>query len=142
MFDYIATKLTALKEKYFTYTDQRKKIKALDNISSCSEIPTMKSPGKFIWIIKEILKEDTLDQKQADFLDHMLKLTQKDYLLWCYRTRYVKDEMSRLAFEKQETQRAASIPQLIFNFEKKRPIPEIPVTVLMGNKNARTGKRV
>lgn len=65
----------------------------------------------YLALIETCMKDAFLDQKEKEFLHHMLTKYKVNYLRWAHKTKWVK---SQIAKRKQPL-----IPQLYIDFEKK-----------------------
>ena len=122
-------KLSELKQKFTSFFQHRKKVNALENFSGSVNF----HHRKYLNLIKGCINDGFLDEKEEEFLEHMLKKYEINYLEWSHRTKWLKAQMA---------QRRAPIvtrpqpAQMFFNFDKKQQTPvEVPVEVLMTDRH-------
>jgi len=134
--NYISMKLEQFKDKFDIFTKHRKKVKALENISSCTNFKHQ----SYLGLIKECLHEGFLEDQEEVFLDHMLHKYEVNYLDWCYKTKWLKKEMNKLASACKKTSE-----QIYIDFEKlmpKQPMPNIPVHLMKNGNGINAGVRI
>lgn len=134
--NYISMKLEQFKDKFDIFNKHKKKVKALENVSSCTNFKHQ----NYLGLIKECLHEGFLEDQEEVFLDHMLKKYEVNYLDWCYKTRWLKNEMKNLARSYTKTS-----AQIYMDFEKlmpKQQMPNIPVHLLNQGHGINTGVRI
>lgn len=126
--------LQVFKVQFDEFLQDKKKIKAIKNMSSVKGIPMHRR--KIFDLISSCTKIKFLNDYERVFLSGLLNEFKIDYLDWCYKTPWLKQqirEMKQAAREKRQSQ------QLYFNLDKKdtRTI-EVPVHIL--NKNGYTSR--
>ena len=125
----LTANLQAFRSHYNEFLQDRKKIKAIQNISDIKGIPMHKK--RIFDLILDCTKITFLDDHDRAFLGGLLTQLNIDYLDWCYKTPWLKKqirEMKQAAKAKRESR------QLYFDLDKKdtRKI-DIPVHILKKN---------
>lgn len=132
-FSYLFDKVEELKEKFNNFFSQRKKLKALENLS---EVIPFKH-NNYLKLIRNCMDEGFLDNKEADFLDHILDKYEVNFLDWAHKTKWLKGEMARMSREsfiqKEKQEKQMSFLDPSFN---------IPLHLLNSQTNQRTGRRI
>lgn len=134
--NYISMKLEQFKDKFDIFSKHRKKVKALENVSSCTAFKHQ----SYLGLIKECLAEGFLEEQEDAFLEHMLQKYEVNYLDWCYKTKWLKNEMSKLASVCKKTS-----SQIYFDMEslmQKQSMPNIPVHILKQGQGTTSGVRI
>lgn len=93
----------------------RKKISALENLSCVRELENM----PFFTLIKKCASHSFLDEKEADFLDHMIDkhFLNTHFLDWSHKTPWLKREMKKIIkCSKKKVARIHHHEQLTLNF--------------------------
>lgn len=120
---YFAMKYEELKEKFNNFFLHKKKVKALENYAEATDFPGK----KYIRILKELLVDGFLDDKEEAFLNHQIEKCELDYLSWSHRTKWLKSEIRRLRMSADE----ADIKQLYFPIDyNKQPIQNYPIELI------------
>lgn len=94
---YLFDKVSELREKFSCLFKHKKKLKALQNYSNVAPF----QHKKYLHLIKTCMDDGFLQDKEADFLDHMLKKYEVNFLDWSHKTRWLKNEMKRIANEQK-----------------------------------------
>ena len=89
----IFDKISQLKVKFKSFFVSRKKLKALENYSSCAPFKYRES----LSLIKRCMEESFLNEKGVAFMDSMLDEYHVNFLDWAHRTKWLKGEMARMA---------------------------------------------
>lgn len=76
------------------------------------------------------MQESFLEEKESDFLDHMLKKYELNYLDWAHRTKWLKEQMAEIYIKTRFNDR-----QIYINFDKQGPTPNVPFEVMLGKTN-------
>jgi hypothetical protein len=84
---------TNIKQKFSDYIKHRKQLKALRNYA---QVAKFEHRG-YIDLLSKCLNEAFLDDKEADFLCHMVDKYAVNVLDWSYRTPWLKGEMKRMS---------------------------------------------
>lgn len=84
---------TGVKNKFRSFLMQRKQLKALKNYS---EVGKCEHTG-YIVLLQKCMNESFLDQKEADFLCHMVDKYAINVMDWCYKTPWLKKQMKAMA---------------------------------------------
>ena len=95
---YLFDKVSELREKFSTLFKHKKKLKALENYSNAAPF----QHKKYLHLIKTCMDDGFLQDKEADFLDHMLKKYEVNFLDWSHKTRWLKNEIKKMASERVE----------------------------------------
>jgi hypothetical protein len=82
------------------------------------------------------MKFGFLENKEAEFLDHMLKKYEINYLDWSYRTRWLKGEIQRMS---QQLEKRQNPYMQLDMFEKKERKYAVPCELLAGMQSKQTG---
>ena len=108
---YIGLKIEEFKQKFSNFIQHRKKVKALENLSSCNK----NINSNYVQLLRQCVESGFLEEPEEKFLDHMLTKFQLEmqYLTWCHRTKWVK----RQIFEMKEAAREVN-EQLYIDFGK------------------------
>ena len=114
-------KVAELKEKFATFFQHRKKLKALENYSSA--IPFQHR--KYLYLIKNCMEDGFLHQEEAQFLDHMLKKYEVNYLDWAHKTKWLKEQIATLTKAEPEP-----IKQYVMFNEPAAPKYNVPLEIL------------
>lgn len=131
--NYIGVKFEEFKDKFNRYFLHKKKVRALENYASVHEF----AGARFINMIKEILNTGFLDDKEEAFLEHQIEKAEIDALTWSHKTRWLKQEMKRVAAESGSPMMAKKpvYQQMMFPYDDMRPIvPAIPTHLLATKK--------
>lgn len=88
-------KTSLLKDKFTNLFIQKKKLKALENYSEVIEF----RHENYLRLIRTCMSEGFLDDKEAAFLDHLLTKYEVNFLDWACKTKWLKQEMIRIAKE-------------------------------------------
>jgi hypothetical protein len=86
-----------LKEKFSSLFQMQKKVKALERYSDVGDF----YHRDYLGLIKNCMETDFLGDEENRFLDHMLKKYEINYLDWCHKTRWLKNEMQRVSKERK-----------------------------------------
>jgi hypothetical protein len=128
-------KANSLKEKFFSFFQHKKKVRALDNYALCAPFYHQ----DYLGLIRKCMSQAFLDRQEADFLDHLLAKYEISYLDWAHRTRWLKAQMQELSDQRQRVPE----PQIQFNFDKRPNTPvHVPIEILMPQKGYRPIRRV
>lgn len=128
---YISLKFEQFKNKFNSHFLNRKKVRALENFAKVVNF----SGAKYIRLLKELIEDGFLDEKEESFLDYQIEKAEIDAYFWAHRTPSLKLEMER----RSKQQVAVEDLQLKFAFERaERAISaKVPVHLL---KYAKTNK--
>jgi hypothetical protein len=130
-------KIGELKEKFKRFFYHKKKLQALENISSV--IPFQHKD--YLILIKRCMDGGFLGEHEADFLSYMIDkyFSEQNFLDWTHKTRWLKGEILRLSGQFDEKQ----FKQMtMFDFDKAAlPTPHIPVE-LLGSAQKRPYRRI
>lgn len=121
---YLSLKLDQFKQKFDSFWKHRQKLKALENVNSCTNF----KHGNYLGLIKECLADGFLEDKEEAFLEHMLQKYEVNYLDWCYKTKWLKNQMQQLASACKKTS-----DQLYIDMEGlmgNKNMPDVPVHIL------------
>ena len=129
----IFEKLLSLKEKFKSLFISKKKLKALENYSSCAPFKYTNS----LALIKNCMEEGFLNDKGADFLTSMLDEYELNFLDWAHKTKWLKSKMKEVSREKYSSHH---VQLSLFDFERKMAVPNIPIEIL-GNSTTRIHAR-
>lgn len=110
-------KITELKENFREFFQHRKKITALENFSASDQF----HHKKYLVLVKSCLDDGFLEEQESDFLNHMLKKYEINYLDWAHKTKWLKKRM------REAKPRTPRMVQGYFNFE---PTMNVPVEIL------------
>ena len=120
--------------KFRSFLTQKKQLKALMNYSDVA--PFGHKP--YLKLLKKCMCEALLDDKEADFLSHMVDKYSINYLDWSYRSPWLKDHMKDVAkrynMEKQEQllmfeDKSAKMGVLLGDLSEKKRGTEVHVPV-------------
>jgi hypothetical protein len=92
---YFSLKLDQFKEKFYNFICHKKKVKALENLSSCRRFANW----NYIQLLKQCLNAGFLEDEEEKFLDHMIQKNFKEleYLTWSHKTKWLKAQMADLS---------------------------------------------
>jgi len=113
-----------LQAMFDTFLQHRKKIKSLENFS-CSHEFVHKN---YLGLMKNCIRGGFLDDMESNFLDHMLKKYELNYLDWSHRTPWLKEQIFKLQVKAQDHKYKNG--QIYFDFDKKQDHSNIPVHIL------------
>lgn len=126
--EYIFNKTNEFKNRFQRLTRNQKEVRALENFSTISYFPHR----HHLTLVRACMKNGFLDDPTCQFLSHMLKKYDVDYLDWSHKTPWLKREMAQII---QNAQKRVKPPQICFDFDKKAKVPiAIPTEVLMGKR--------
>lgn len=111
-------KLADLKNRFSNFFQHRKKVTALENYSVSDKF----HHKKYLVLVKQCMQDGFLEQEESEFLDHMLKKYEMNYLDWTHRTKWVKGKMAEMAPQKPKP------VQTYFDF--KQPACMVPAELL------------
>jgi hypothetical protein len=118
--EYFFEKITDLKTRFKSFFQHRKKIAALENFTENASFPHR----NYLTLIKGCMTDGFLEDKEADFLDHMLNKYELNYLDWAHRTKWLKGQIAaRQTFKPLAT-------QVFFDFDKKQSPVNVPIELL------------
>lgn len=125
----ILEKVDMLKQKFKHFFTHKKKLRALENYSEVAEF----HHKDYLPLIQKCMEDGFLGQAEGDFLGHLIDRYQLDFLTWAHRTKWVKEEMSRILTANQKKN---DIQLTMFNFEqmRKESIKKVPVNLLPKSK--------
>lgn len=126
---YLFDKVSELKDKFSKFFQHRKKLKALENYS---EVGCFQHKN-YLTLIKHCMTESFLEEKEADFLDHMLNKYELNYLDWAHRTKWLKSQMAEIASETLYGDR-----QMYIDFNKTASAPKMPFELMLEKTNTYT----
>lgn len=128
----IFDKVIELKEKFKSYYQHRKKLRALKNYSQVAPFMDQKK----LVLIEGCLNEGFLTDAGTTFLGELLDNYKVNYLDWSYKTRWLKKTMREMG---KGVNRAAPGPiqTTIFDY-KMGKLPEVPVEILANQPAAQT----
>lgn len=129
---YLFDKVSELKDKFSQFFQHRKKVKALENYS---EVGCFQHRN-YLTLIKHCMNESFLEEQEVNFLDHMLKKYELNYLDWAHRTKWLKGQMAEMASRNRFNDR-----QIYIDFNKQPAMPNIPFEVML-EKTASVARRV
>ncbi len=120
-----------LEEKFCNFFRHCKKVKALDHFSSVSPF----DHRDFLSLIKKCLKDAFLDNKEADFLEHLITKYELNWREWAHKTPWLKRQMSKMMSESLQKS------QMMFDYSKvAKPAINIPVNMI--SRKSYVAKRV
>lgn len=105
--------IAEFKIKFFDFQRHRKKVKALDNLSTVEDFK-FKS---HLDLLKLCMKTDFLEKEEADFLDFMLMKYDIDWKYWYHKSPWLKKHLSQRRVKRCEDQERAR-RQLEFSFTR------------------------
>ncbi len=126
-------KIDEMKERFAGLFQHRKKLKALENFSLTNNF----KHRNYLPLIKECMNQGFLQQEEADFLDHMLKKYELNYLDWSHRTKWLKGEIERLA---RESSKGRGVQMDMF--EKRERQYNVPMELLAASQANQKGRFV
>jgi len=132
-----------LKEKFKNLFLQHKKVRALENYGECVDYDRIKECKLFnkqLALIKICMKQGFLDEIEAQFIDHMVKKVNIEYLYWSHRTKNLKGTMAKITRARLKSQKQKEEIQMLIDFDKAPKSVEIP-SYLVDDKDNRMEKR-
>jgi hypothetical protein len=128
---YFTLKIEQFKDKFVNFLKQKKKLKALENLSSCKRFANW----NYIQMLKQCFESGFLEEPEENFLNHMIEknFQELEYLAWSHKTRWLKKQMSELA-----SQLPASEQQLYMPFEPKAAPGLYPINLIAATQNNRS----
>jgi hypothetical protein len=131
----IFDKLVNLKDKFARFLGHKKKMKALENLSSIQpfEAPLQKRFN----LLKECMEDGFLEDPADDFLSYMVDkyFKEESFLDWAYRTRWLKEEMERRS---PPVVKASGFQMDLFLAEREKITPvHIPIELLSASSGNR-----
>lgn len=130
----IFDKVIELKEKFKSYYQHRKKLRALKNYSQVAPFMDQKK----LTLIEGCLNEGFLIPSGAKFLDEILDGYKVNYLDWTYKTRWLKTTMREMG-KGVNNPNPRPVQMSIFDYTKGK-LPDVPVEIL-GNQPAAQARR-
>lgn len=130
---YLFERVGELKDKFFNLFQHKKKIKALENYSNVAPF----HHKKYLRMIESCIDDGFLEDKETEFLDHMLQKYEVNYLDWAHKTRWLKKTMEDMS---QEHSVVVEQFQLPFR-NMPKPSFQVPVQLLM-NQNKLANRRI
>lgn len=127
--------LAEFKEKFSNFFQHKKKVKALQHLNETKNFRHQ----NYLMLIKECLNDGFLENEEEQFLEFMLRKYEINYLEWCHKTKWLKEQIQELA--EQNTEKAA---QIFFDMDKPREQKnkQVPLEVLINNQRGyRQGAR-
>lgn len=131
---YLFEKVIELKEKFFNLFQHKKKVRALENYSNVAPF----HHKKYLRMIESCIDDGFLEEKEAEFLDHMLGKYEVNYLDWSHKTPWLKRQMEVMA-EEQESQK---IEQFQLPFRNMSQTSYNVPTHLLTNQNKHQNRRI
>jgi hypothetical protein len=120
----IFDKVLELKEKFKSYYQHRKKLRALKNYSQVAPFMDQKK----LVLIEGCLNEGFLTEAGTTFLGELLDNYKVNYLDWSYKTRWLKNTMREMG--KGVNRRAPGpIQTTIFDY-KMGKLPEVTLEIM------------
>lgn len=110
---------TNVQNKFRTFLMQRKQLKALRHYSQVSRF----GHGGYLQLIQKCMDDSFLEEKEADFLCHLVDKYRLNVLDWSVRTPWLKTQMRSMAAKQQ---REAAVDQLQM-FEDKESLRRVPI---------------
>lgn len=120
---YLGLKYEDFKNSFNKFFLHKKKVRALENYGSVKEF----EGRKYIPILKELLQDGFLDEKEEEFLEYQICKAEIDALSWAHKTPWIKREMDRLAKAGDAFKRP--VTQLYIDFDKLPSIPNIGMPI-------------
>lgn len=106
----------------------KKQLTALNNYSQVADV----DERPFLIMLRMCYDKAFLDEKEADFLDHICKKYNLDFLTWSQKTTWLKGRMAAMSAERYETQ----VP--VFGKQAQAMASKIPLHLLTNLNFART----
>ena len=132
---YFSLKINEFKDKFYNFLKHKKKVKALENLSSCKRFYNW----NYIQLLKQCLESGFLEEKEEEFLDHMINknFEEFEYLGWSHKTKWLKAQMSELSANFCQTPEK----QLYMPWDKLDRVPDgkVPVEALIASNGQRRG---
>lgn len=120
---YLFERVGELKNKFFNLFQHKKKIRALENYSEVAPF----HHKKYLHMIESCIDDGFLEDKETEFLDHMLQKYEVNYLDWAHKTRWLKQTMEDMAREHKP-----KIEQFQLPFRNvPMPAHQVPLELLM-----------
>lgn len=133
---YIFEKVEFLKSKFRNLLKHSKQVKSLENYSAVAE--TFKHKD-YLTLIKTCMGCSFLDEKDSEYLDHLVDKYRINFLDWAHKTPWLKKEMAMMALNKAKVE---PLQLNIFTYkERETTTINVPVEVL-GNKPKQISKRI
>lgn len=115
---YLFDKVSDLKDKLKNLFTHKKKLKALDNYSEV--VPFQHKD--YLKLIKKCMADGFLADEEIAFLNYMIKKYEVNYLEWSHKTKWLKQEMNRLA---NKYDKPRPVQGTFFDLDKVNiPMPE------------------
>ena len=121
-------KITELKECFKEFFQHRKKITALENFSASDQF----QHKKYLVLVKSCLEDGFLEEQESEFLSHMLKKYELNYLDWAHKTKWLKKKM------KETKKKEPRMVQTHFDFYTNLNVP----VEIMNQGQRQAGQRV
>jgi len=90
-------KASQIRKKFKEFLFHRKQVQALENYACVA-------PFRFKYkleLLKTCIEEGFLDDKEAEFLEHMIKKSEISVHDWSYKTKWLRTEMRRRSFNQE-----------------------------------------
>lgn len=134
---YFSLKLDQFKEKFCNFLKHKKKVTALENLSSCKKFANW----NYIQLLKQCLNAGFLEEEEEKFLDHMIQknFQELEYLAWTHKTKWLKATMADLSARFN----APKEHQLYMPLDKldQAPAGMMPLSTVMAHKQTMKGVR-
>lgn len=134
---YFSLKLEQFKEKFIGFLRHKKKVTALENLSSCKRFANW----GYIQLLKQCLNSGFLEEPEEKFLDHMIQknFEELEYLSWAHKTKWLKAKMREL----KATFAPEPEKQLYMPLDRLDSIQagQMPINIVIGSKQPIKGIR-
>ena len=132
---YIFDKVTEIKEKFKNFFNHKKKLAALKNFAQVAPF----RHRNYLVLIEKCLDDGFLEDKDADYLGYLIGRYEVNYLDWSMKTRWLR---AQLGIPLNKVTRPRPQQMTIFDFDKKKPAPAVPLEILAAQQNASYSRRV
>jgi hypothetical protein len=132
---YLFDNISDLNQKFKNFFCHKKKMHALDNYSNCAPF----QHKDYLMLIKKCMADGFLGEREADFLCYMLDKYTLNYLDWAHKTKWLKEEMAKLAanYPKDEPKKAEQLPLFDYDRLKVTNAASVPFEMLAQRKQVR-----
>lgn len=134
---YFSLKIEQFKDKFMGFLKHKKKVVALENLSSCKRFANW----GYIQLLKQCLNSGFLEEPEEKFLDHMIQknFEELEYLSWTHKTKWLKAKMKEMKYNF----RPSTEIQLYMPLDRLDRVPtgQVSINSLIASKQQRKGIR-
>lgn len=146
----ILEKIVNFKEKFSRFFVHRKKLKALENYGEVAKFKNVHHEG--FKLLKNFAESGFLEQKDEEYLDHLLDRYSIKFLDWSHKTAWLKEKMERMKLHQNQrnpsrpvksfVKRPQYVQMSLFDLIDKNTSPEIPLNLIANQQQPSLSRRV